>query len=224
MKNNISKIITDKEKLAERVDEIDFNENEVIVRQVVNDLKDTMIANPSILALAAPQIGYPYRIFCMKFGKADSKNRANYRTFINPMISKTSEKLHLSREKRVGCDTEYIIPRHDNILAMYQTLVCNCSNVEHNEFAGISAELFQHMVQLLDGVLVDDIGLEVLDGFDSATEEERSQIISLYLDSLKETNSALQKEINANESLKEMNDAINFMAGVANGTVKLEKQ
>lgn len=210
----VLKIEDSKEKLSDRAMEIDAQVNYLKVKTIIKDLKDTMYANPDIISLAAPQIGQAYRIFCIRFSNGD------IRAFINPMIIKR-EDLVLSREVNASIKgKEFIIPRNKIIHAAYQLPT---GNSEVNKFEDAPGFIFQQMVDLLDGVLLDDYGLEVIPEFDEASDEEREEVIKAYIDSLKLEETNLKDEINANPELKKMNDSIEFMTKVALGDVKLEK-
>ena len=213
MSKYVIKIITDLEKLQERADEINLVKDLKVAKHIVKELKETLKANKDLVALAAPQIGYNARIFCIKF--ADNK----IQEFINPMISKT-EGLHLTREACPSVTAkEFIVPRYDRIIAIYQELPMKNQS---NKFEGPAAEVFQQMVNIIDGILINDFGLEVLPEFDSATKEEQDEVINWYIDQLKNTNENLQKEIEDNEELKQFKDATDFMTKVALGEITLE--
>lgn len=211
-------ITKDAEKLFRRSEEVlvvGYNSKiRPEVSGVIKDLKETLHANPNLVALAAPQLGHFDRIFCIKFENGD------IRTFINPMISKT-EGVHLVREISPSLPgRDFIVPRHDKIIAIYQTPQ---GTPEENRFEGVVSEVFQHMVNMLDGVLISDIGLEVFEDFDKASDEDKIKIINLFLESVKAKTQELNEEIESNEDLKKTKDAIEFMKAVAIGEVTLEK-
>lgn len=204
----------DKDFLRDRSDEIVLNafEKPRVVR-LVNELKDTLKANKNLVALALPQLGKKERMFAIKFSSGDIK------VFINPAIVRT-EGMHLSREISIGLDdTEYIIPRSNEIYATYQTpdMTDNC---DMNKFSGAVAEVFQQMNDLLNGVLLEDMGLEVIKGWDKASEEEREEIIAMYLDSLKTRQESIQKAIDENPDAKNMSKAIEFMTKLQLGEIE----
>ncbi len=64
---SIDSLLEQPEKLSERCDEINVFENNAQVRKIISDLKDTLKANSDLVALAAPQLGYKVRIFCIGF-------------------------------------------------------------------------------------------------------------------------------------------------------------
>ena len=207
------KIITDLEKLHERVDEINLVDEQKVAKRIVKELKDTLKANKDLVALAAPQLGYNYRIFCIKF--ADNKIQA----FINPMISKT-EGLHLTREACPSITAkEFIVPRYDRIITIYQELPLKNQS---NKFEGPAAEVFQQMINMLDGILINDFGLEVFPEFDKASKEEQDEVINWYIDQLKATNENFQQEIENDKELKQFKDATDFMTKVALGEITIE--
>lgn len=214
-KNYVLKIIDDRQKLSDMANEILNKDDVAYVTHLVNDLKDTLRANPDLCALAAPQIGQSKRVFCLKFANGD------IRAFLNPMIISHSKELHLSRETNASIkDKEFIIPRFNEVTVAYQTAM---GVPESNIFKGAPAEVFQQMCQLLDGILLDDYGLEVLKGFDRLKKADKEQIIEMYLQKLNSMNDELKKEINNNPDLKEIDNAINFMTDVALGKTKVEK-
>lgn len=193
-------IKTDLSKL-ERSDEAILADEENI-NKTIKWLKDNLYHNKDLVALAAPQIGVNMRLFCIKFADGD------IRTFANPLIVKTKD-LHLSRETNISLpNKEFIVPRYNEIEVVYQTPV---GKIEQNLFKDAVSDIFQQMVQLLDGITLDTIGLELVPDWDTYPEEERQQVIDMYLISLKERNESLQKEIEETPELKQINDAIDFM-------------
>ena len=210
----IYKIFDDKKVLSERADEIDIRSDYLKVEGIIKELKDTLYDYSKLTVLAAPQLKHPYRIFCMKFAGGD------IRAFINPMIGKTKG-MHLSREI---CSSipgkEFIVPRNDEIEVAYQTPT---GKSESNLFKGAPAEMFQQMVNLLDGILIDDFGLEILPGFDELKDDDKESIINMYILSLKLKDDEIKKEIESTPKLKEINDAISFYTSVALGETKLEE-
>lgn len=210
----MKRIVTDLNKLNDRVDEA-ILQDEAKVTETIENIKEILYKKKDIVALSAPQIGVKARIFCIKFANGD------IRTFINPFMTAHTKNLHLSRETSASIpDKEFIVPRIDEVQAVYQTPV---GKIENNLFTGVVAEIFQQMVQSLDGIMLSDIGLEVLEGFDEADEETKNKIIDMYLDSLKSTETSLNEEIKNNDSLKAVSDAIDFMTSVAEGKTILEQ-
>jgi len=219
MADYVLAITRDLDKLMKRSDEVAVVGGDLQIRpeiaKTIKDLKDTILASKTLVSLAAPQLGKFERIFCVRFANGD------IRAFINPMISKT-EGLHLVREISPSLpDRAFIVPRHNRIIAMYQT---PSGKPEESVFEGVVAEIFQHMVQILDGVLISDIGLEVFADFDNASEEEKSQVLDAYFKELKTREEFMNKEIEENEDLKKTRDAIKFLEGVATGKITMEKQ
>lgn len=214
MANYVLKISTDLDKLASRCDEISPFAEEARVTKIVNDLKDTLINNPKLVALCASQLGHFVRIFCIKFANKEIKS------FVNPMITK-SEGLHLCREFNPSIPgKEYIMPRNDKIIVTFQTPT---GKIEENIFEGVVSEVIQQQINMLDGVLLSDFGLEVLPEFDKASKEEQDEVINWWLDDLKLKNDKLTKEIDSNEDLTKVKKAIEFMTKVASGEIKTEQ-
>ena len=166
-------ITTDVEKLSVRADEVDVRKDNNLVRDITVNLKN-VVREKGLTGLSAPQIGYDKRIFVINFN-------GDLRTFINPVLSGVKG-FELSRETCSSIpDKTFIRPRHNNIQAIYQTPL---GKIESKQFLGAAAKVFQHHLDHLDGLLLSDIGLEIDEMFDNATEEERMEVLNMYLDSL----------------------------------------
>lgn len=211
MPKDIREIITDIEKLGSRADEIDIKKG-TLVREITHALKDT-IRGKNLKSLSAPVIGYPYRIFCLNFSDSEIK------TFINPVIV-SAEGLQLARERCSSIpDKEYIRPRNPKIKVIYQNPT---GKILSSEFVGLSAVVFQHEMDHLDGLLLSDVGLEIDEQWDTASDEEKQEVINAYIDALDLKQKELEKEIQEDPDLKRTSDAIDFMTKVQRGEVELE--
>ena len=71
--------------------------------------------------------------------------------------------------------------------------------------------------------MLSDIGLEIDADFDNASEDERNEVIDFYLESLDLKRKELDKEIESNEDLKQLQDGIRFMESVYKGETQIEK-
>ena len=165
MKNEYIKIITDVEAFQERVSEITgentFNE----VSRAVSRLKRALYQDRNSVALCGPQIGENLRIFVVKTAGRESDK---FKVFLNPMIV-SSEGMHLSREKNDSFPgKEFIIPRKNKLHLAYQTVD---GHVSSETYTGAYAEVVQQMVEMLDGITLEDYGLELDESFDKATIE-----------------------------------------------------
>ena len=206
--------IEQEELLVNRCDEIDIRKKNALMREVNHELLDTMKANPDLLALSAPQIGYNARIFAVRFD-------TNVKLFINPILTQVKG-LSLSREKSPSIpNKEFIRIRNNDITLMYQSPV---GHIETRRLVGKAATVIQQMIDNLDGLLLSDIGLEILPGFDEAPEEERQQIINMYLESLELTAKEIHADIDTDADIKKINDASRFIQSVQNGETILDTE
>ena len=209
----IKEIITDYDKLSERCNEFELVKNNKEVQKIILHLKNTIRANEGMLGLSANQIGFNRRIICLNFN-------GDIRTFINPIITNAGG-LELSREK---CHSipgkEFIRTRHGKIGITYQTPM---GKIESVELVGVAAQIFQHHLDHLDGLLLSDVSLEIDEEFDNATDEERQEVIEMYLDSLDLTRKKIETEINEDPKAKQMQDAIRFMQSVQSGETEVEQ-
>ena len=197
-----------------RAQEIDREKNGKLVREIVSNIKRTMRKN-SLISLSAPGIGYNKRIFCIDFSDKEIKS------FINPVVTNAMG-LQLVREQCSSIpNKEFLVPRNSTIDIIYETPT---GQIKTKRLKDVVAYVFQHEVDHLNGVTLEDIGLEVDEDFDSASQEDREEIIDMYLDSLDLRQKYLEESINSNEELKIVSDRLRFVEALARGDIKLEKQ
>lgn len=208
--------INNLEELVElgRAEEIDTQKENKLVREIVSKIKRTMRKN-NLTSLSAPAVGYNKRIFCVDYSDNEIK------TYINPVVS-LREGIHLSREVCSSIpNKEYIIPRNNVINIYYQR---PNGEVKIQEFKGLASNVLQHELDHLEGITLEDMGLEIDKDFDEATEEERLEIVNMYLDSLDIMLKDVKEDIENNEELKVISDRLNFTEAVVSGKVKLMKE
>lgn len=207
----MSEIITDIERLNGSAEIVDIRKEGELMRKTILDLKDT-IREHNLSGLSAPQIGIDKRIIVINFN-------GDLRTFVNPIIT-DAKGLDLAKETCSSIPGKtFIRPRYNQVAIAYQTPL---GKAESRKLLGLAAVVLQHELDHLDGILLPDIGLEIDENFDKASEEERQEVINAYLESLDIKTKEINKEIENNPELKQMSDAIDFMTKVATGEVKIE--
>lgn len=209
----VKELETDYEKLSVRSVEFNLKKLNKDTQNIIIEMKNTMRAN-DIIGLSACQIGYYARIICLDFN-------GQIRTFINPIVT-NQEGFELSRETCHSLDNKtFIRPRNSKIDIMYQTPL---GKTESATLVGYAAKLFQHHLDHLEGILLSDIGLEIGEDFDNATDEERAEIIDMYLDSLDIKKKEIDTSIENDEDAKKFSDAIKFLQSVENGETIIETE
>lgn len=197
-----------------RSQEIDHEKNGKLIREITANIKRTMRKN-NLISLSAPGIGYNKRIFCIDFSDKEIKS------FINPVITNATG-MQLVREQ---CSSipgkEYVIPRNTVIDVIYETPT---GQIKTKRLKDVVAFVFQHEIDHLNNVTLDIIGLEVDEDFDNATQEEREEIIDMYLDSLDLRQKYLEETINSDKELKIVSDRLKFIEALARGDIEFEKQ
>lgn len=212
MNDKVKEIITDSDKLSDWSIEIDTRKEGKLLQEIVLALKATMKVH-DLECLTAPEIGYNKRVMCIRFGKTD------YRTFVNPMIENNFN-IQFSRETCSSIpDKTFIIPRFGGIKGFFTTPL---GKVESCKLDGKAAFVFQHCVDHLNGLLVSDIGLEIDEMFDSATDEERAEVLKMYAESLDLKQKQLEAEIKEDPELKKIVDATDFLVSVQKGETIIE--
>lgn len=204
-------VITDIEKLQERCDEINVGKENGYMRKIISDLKSTM-REKDFASLSAPQIGYDKRIFCINFD-------GDIKSFINPIITQASG-LSLVRESCPSLpDRKFLRPRNTRINVMYQTPL---QKPESRVLTGMAAFVFQHELDHLDGILLSDVSMELGDGYDELSEEDKTALINEYKDSLDIKLDEINEAIEKDEYAKRLSTSIDYMTAVEKGEVELE--
>jgi len=119
------------------------------IQRLIKDMQDTLAIAKNGIGLAAPQIGKNLRVFIVSPALG-----LNQIVFINPVITKISEKIKLVDE---GCLS--VIGLYGKIKRA-ESLKIEAYNQNGRKFKmkaeGLVAQLFQHEVDHLDGVLFKD--------------------------------------------------------------------
>lgn len=221
MKANIQPKINNAESFSERVDEITAKTSYETVKSCISKLKKVLYANPNFAAICAPQIGEDLRLFIVRTAQSESDR---FKVFLNPIVV-NSEGLHMSREASLTMpNKEFIIPRKNKVHVAYQSAngqVCS------ETYTGAFGEVIQQMIEMLDGITLADYGLDLDDvggpaAFDKASKKDKAQLISLYLDGLKDFSSDLADEIKNTPELNYMEKAIEFNTKLASGQIAIE--
>lgn len=218
MKNEIIKIVTDLDRFNERVDEITGETPYATIKHCVSRLKQALYDNPKISALCAPQIGENLRLFVVKTARTEDRR---FKVFLNPMVVKP-EGMHLSREINASIpNKEFIIPRRNSVHVAFQH---EDGYVDSETYVGAYAEVVQQMIEMLDGITLIDYGLDLDDiggpeAFDKASNKQKTELLAMYLEQLKNMSSSFREEIENSPILNILNKNIDFTAGVLAGTI-----
>ena len=196
-----------------RAQEINREKDGKLLIEITANIKKTMRKN-GLTSLSAPGIGYNKRVFCIDFSDQEIK------TFINPVIT-NAEGLQLAKEI---CSSipgkEYIRPRNTTVDIIYETPT---GKIKTNRFSDVAAFVIQHEIDHLECVTLEDIGLEIESDFEEATQDERNEIINMYLDSLDLRQKDLDTEIESDDELKVVSERLKFTEALAKGEITFDK-
>lgn len=216
----MKKLIMDLASLETPAYPLEFLTNEGIKedegREIINDLKEVMEADPTIIALAAPQIGYNKRIFCLRF-------EDTIKAFINPIITKKTGCTIAAETFSSLPGKEILIARPEEVSAVYYT---DSFKYEDNKLLGFAARIFDQQLQLLDGVLPTALGLvsdiEVDGSIADASQEELEQLLDIYKKFVAAKLKAVEATIETEdeEAMKQYNQ-LKFTESVINGRTQV---
>lgn len=123
------------------------------IQTVIQEMKDALATQADGVALAAPQIGYSLRIFVVApFAYGEYTNQPL--VFINPKLIKTSRKRDWIEEGCLSVRWKY------GEAHRYDKATVEAYNEEGKKFtwggSGLIAQIFQHEIDHLDGILFHD--------------------------------------------------------------------
>lgn len=206
-------IVKDEELLSDRSDELDVRKENKLIKSVVLDLKQA-IREYNLLGISAPQIGFKKRVIVLNFN-------GDLRTFVNPLITK-AEGLSFNREFVPNIPNKFfLVPRYNNINVSFMT---PNGKIQQYNLLGVAAHIMQQQIDFLEGILISDIGFEIDEDFENASQEEKEKVMELFLESIDIRKNELEEEINSNDDLRKMREGIKFINSVKSGETILEPQ
>ncbi len=208
--------LVDRNTITDRAEEINLEKDFKLAQKIISDLGSYMIKN-NVGALAAPQIGYPYRIFCVMY---KTKKKTDIKAYINPVIKTTSGFILIRQKCENISGKEFIHPRYTKIGLSFLDIDKESKGFD---FVGQTAFAMEQMMDILDGVFIDEIGLEIDHLFDEASESEKNQLLAAYMNQLQQYRLQLNREIDSTPELKQLKDAVDYMQAVKEGRVQVEK-
>lgn len=127
------------------------------IREIIARMKEALAEQDDGVAIAAPQIGESLRIFVVS--KKASKKFERDSTFINPEIIKLGRKKQELTEGCLSVRWKYGMVKRST------TATVRARNEHGNEFvmngSGLLAQIFQHEVDHLNGILFIDTAKEI---------------------------------------------------------------
>lgn len=137
------------------------------LQKMLDDMKDTVDAESDGVAIAAPQVGIPYRMFLVRYDRMEPlkegermEDRApDVGVFINPKLTKLSRKASEVDEGCLSVRGTY----GETLRKERATIEARDENGIHftRGAGGLLAQAFQHEVDHLDGVLFVDHALKL---------------------------------------------------------------
>ena len=200
------------ERNLQRLPEFNVMETQEELKTIQEDLSKAL-DQLNVAALAANQWGIDKRLFAIK-------TTDGVVCMCNPMFVK-QEGIHTTIETDPCLSNRsFLVVRHDEVVIDYQTIFG--TNEELKLDAEHGGDLVQQMVQLLDGIGIEDWGLEIFDDFYDASLEDQQEVIKYYLEHLQKQQAEIQSEIDEDEDAKKIQDAITFMTKAAAGEIEIE--
>ena len=141
--------------VAKAVAKVEFDSPEL--KKLLREMSTSLAQEPDGIALAAPQIGVSKRIFIVSnkiFNENERKEKKSDLVFINPTITKLAKKKKLTEE---GCLS--VRPIYGEVARAEKASV-EAYDETGKKFthhgSGLMAQIFQHEIDHLDGILFID--------------------------------------------------------------------
>jgi len=176
---------------------------------LISDLKDTLLSLENKVFLCANEIGRKERAFGIRF-------EDEVKLFFNPVFQDKKDP-KLVRELDEVTNKEYIMPRFSDVTICYQDELGKTVATKFKEPASL---IVCKAMDFIDGLHDSDFGLEVLPEFDSATDEERQEVIDMYIEYLTNLGQQLDAELQMDEDVKDEWNAYRFAKAKAEGKIE----
>lgn len=136
------------------------------IKKVLAEMKEALASQDDGVAIAAPQIGIPLRIFVvsgkvMSILKDEDQDTAIYpdMVYINPVITKLSKERKLMEE---GClSVRYLYGKVKRSTKASIESYDEEGNLIKKGASGLMAQIFQHETDHLEGVLFTDFAIDL---------------------------------------------------------------
>lgn len=150
--------------VAREIKQKEFGTKEL--HEIISTMQKSLAKEDDGVALAAPQISLPLRIFVVSSSAYEEKAKWKPLVFINPIIKKVSKKMIDVQE---GClSVRWIY----GTTTRHASVTIEARDEMGNKFtfgaSGLIAHIFQHEIDHLEGVLFTDHGFDLQE----YTEEE----------------------------------------------------
>ena len=109
----------------------------------------------------------------------------------------------------------------NNVELVYQDTL---GSVKAIKVDGAAAYWICQAMDTIDGLFASDYGLEVIPEFDAATDEDKNAVFKMYLDSIPQMFSELDKELSNDPKTRKGWDATKFMQAAKDGKVEFDKE
>lgn len=126
--------------------------------QLIADMQEALVDKPNGVALAAPQVAVSKRIFVVSQKVASDTESKVPLVYINPTITKRSKKIGLLEEGCLSIPEKYgSVPRSSQVTI---TAYDRQGILFTRGASGLLAQIFQHEVDHLNGILYIDTATE----------------------------------------------------------------
>jgi len=114
------------------------------LKNIASEMINTLEALEHGVGLAAPQLGYMYRVICTNIGKGRPK------IMVSPFYEVIGKSKSTQKEGCLSYPAVYVeVERHDDIRVYYRTIKGESMS---KEVSGFEARVIQHEVDHLDGI------------------------------------------------------------------------
>ena len=137
----VREIIKDPSILTQKSELFIFGQDD----HIIQDMLDTANAHKDNCAgLAAIQIGVAKRVILVRQGD-------KFVPFINPVVTMKSRETYMTEEGCLSLESKHRVERHYSVMVSYMT---KNGKKKVQQFSGYIAQIIQHEVDHLNGVLI----------------------------------------------------------------------
>jgi len=148
--------------LREKAKEVPISDiSSAKISKILGEMREALSKEEDGVAIAAPQIGYSKRIFIVADRSFKQDDKKFERVYINPKITKISKDKNLVEEGCLSVRWKY------GVLSRANKITVEAYNEKAKKFqrgaSGLLAQIFQHEIDHLDGVLFIDKAKDLIE-------------------------------------------------------------
>jgi len=195
--------------------QIDVKNDEETLEIITDRLRKALEQEKDYPYVTANQVGYNYMVYALRVGD-------HIEVWANPLMARSDDNMILVADKEYGLENPYYVPRWPKLsviaYSIDKKLVCT------RDYENEGAVILQHVMNNLNGISLQDIGLEITPEFRAATKEEQQEVVQYYAKELENLLVRLELDIAGDSEMNKKYEAFKFARAKASKEIESTRE